>query len=209
MKKKVRKKKKDRLLPLVASGIRFWTGILIIPAYLLIQAPLLKVFLLIFFTITASLAGKKIRYLYFLMMTLSITFFHLLTPHGRILWDLGFFHITEGSLVSGFTKGISLAGLVFISLFSVTPSLKLPGKLGGLLGRMFYYFELILDGKKKISARNFIESLDKILEEIFPLHAIPEPRQEGEVKGGTIAGNILYPLVWIVLAWGLMILERL
>ena len=157
----------------------------------------------------ALLAGKKIRYLYFIMMTTSITFFHLLTPHGRIILDLGFFHVTEGALVSGFTKGISLAGLVFISLFSVTPSLKLPGKLGGLLGRMFYYFELILDGKKRVTARDFIGSLDRILEEIFPPKAIPEPRHAGEKRGGSLAGNIIYPLFWMVLAWGLVVLERI
>jgi len=206
-------RKPDHLASIVIDGIRFWTGIALIPAYLFINSPLIKLLLILFFSLSVSLAGKKIRYLYFIMMTASITFFHLLTPNGKILWDLGIVQVTKGSLLTGFTKGISLAGLVFISLFSVTPSLKLPGKLGGLLGRMFYYFEIILDGKKRVQAKDFIGSLDRILNQIFPLHrieAVPEAVSGIRVKSrGNRAGNVLYPLIWAILMGGAYLLDSL
>jgi len=207
--KRKRKKRPDRLGRRIHPVVRFWTGLTLIPGYFLIDSLLFKILLVMLFALTAFLAGKRIRYFYFLMMTLSITFFHLLTPVGRILWEAGPLKITLGALHTGLLKGVTLSGLVFISLFSVTPSLRLPGKLGGLLARMFYYFEEILDGRKNISAGNFIGSLDRVLMEIFPpdgpgCGAGEESAPAGDAvarSGGWIPPS-LYVLILEAAVWG-------
>jgi heptaprenyl diphosphate synthase len=195
-------KKEDKLGRFLSPSVRFWSGLSIIPGYFLIDQILLKLLLVGIFALLASLAGKRIRFLYFIMMTGSIVFFHLLTPVGRIMLNAGPFIITEGALETGFLKGITLMGLVFLSLFSVTPSLKLPGKLGGLLGRMFYYFEEIIDSRKRIVPRNIIGSLDQILMEIFPPGELPEPTRNDRKGSQSLPLTVLYVLTLEIIVWG-------
>lgn len=204
-KKKIRKKRKDRISGIVSPSARFWTGLTLIPGYFLIDNLLLKLLLVGLFALMVLLAGKRIRYFYFTMMTLSITFFHILTPVGQILWTMGPLTLTAGALYTGLLKGITLSGLVFLSLFTVTPALKLPGKLGGLLGKMFYYFEEILDGRKRVQARDFIGSLDKILMEIFPPDTLTSPQpKEGEIRK-SYPFMILYILPLELAVWGTVV----
>ena len=203
--KRQRKKRVDRLAKVLPPAARFWTGISLIPGYFLVESLSLKFLLVILFAVMAKQAGKKIRYLYFIMMTLSITAFHILTPRGRILMELGPVQLTSGALHTGILKGVTLGGLVFLSLFSVTPSLKLPGRLGGLLARMFYYFEEILDGRKKIRAANFIGSLDETLMEIFPLDDLSSPRDlesEAAPAPSRYPFQIPYIILMEALVWG-------
>lgn len=157
----------------------------------------------------AVLAGKRLRWGYFAIMIGSITFFNLLTPVGRVMAELGPLVVTEGALTQGLTKGVGIVGLVFISLFSVSPDLKLPGTLGGLLGRVFFYFERILEGKKQVRARHLVDSLDTILLERFPLDtddvgsaAAERPRS---ARHTTTVGWIGLTVVTVA-AWGTTIL---
>ncbi len=205
MKQKARRKRTDHLAKILPPTVRFWTGISLIPGYFLVDQILQKFILVILFAFIAKQAGKKIRYMYFTMMILSITVFHLLSPMGRLLMEIGPFKITSGALETGFLKGITLGGLVFLSLFSVTPSLKLPGRLGGLLAHMFYYFEEILDGRKRVKASDFIGSLDTILMDIFPPSdtAAPEeaaPSEEESTRSYPFM--IPYILLMEFLVWG-------
>lgn len=160
-----RKKRPDRLSLILPPAVRFWTGISLIPGYFMIKNLPLKFLLVVFFALMVFLAGKKIRYFYFLIMTLSIAFFHLLTPSGRILWEIGPLMVTSSALNTGILKGVTLSGLVFLSLFSITPSLTLPGRLGGLLARMFITLRRSwTDGRKsvpRISSGAWIVSLWK------------------------------------------------
>lgn len=199
-------KKEDRLGRFISPSVRFWSGISIIPGYFLIDQILLKLSLVGIFALLASLAGKKIRFFYFIMMIGSIVFFHLLTPVGRIILNIGPFIITEGALETGLLKGITLMGLIFLSLFSVTPSLKLPGKLGGLLGRMFYYFEEIIDSRKRIIPRNLIGSLDRILTEIFPPGELSEPNHHDKKGSYSLPLAVLYILILEILVWGTVLI---
>ena len=204
MKQKTRRKRTDHLTNILPPAVRFWTGISLIPGYFLVDRVLPKLILVLLFAFIAKQAGKKIRHLYFIMMILSITVFHLLTPMGKIIMELGPFQITSGALETGFLKGITLGGLVFLSLFSVTPSLKLPGRLGGLLAHMFYYFEEILDGRKRVKASDFIGSLDTILMEIFPPHEISVPGEDGEGEQVKKSYPLMIPYILLmeVLVWG-------
>lgn len=145
----------------------FLTGALTLPAYLLQDDLYLRLLQVVLFAGLSVLAGKRIKWLYFVVMVSSITFFHLLVPMGRVLFAVGSLTITEVALRNGLLKGLTIVGLVFISLFSVRSDLKLPGRLGGLVARLFFYFERIMEGRQKIEARRLIPSVDEVLTSIY------------------------------------------
>ncbi|MFW5729824.1 MAG: hypothetical protein ACOCYG_09170, partial [Spirochaetota bacterium] len=78
-----RKKKRNRLLRkhLDARHL-FIAGGLLIPAYLFQDLLVVRVAQVLLFALLASIAGKKIKWLYFVIMVASITLFNLLTPMG-------------------------------------------------------------------------------------------------------------------------------
>ncbi|TVQ40636.1 MAG: hypothetical protein EA384_02350 [Spirochaetaceae bacterium] len=145
----------------------FITGAVVLPAYLMQPGLVVRVAQVLLFAALAHLAGKRIMWPYFVLMVASITFFNLLTPIGRVVLSLGPLQITTGALRSGLMKGFTIVGLVFVSLFSVRPDLRLPGKLGGLVARVFFYFERIIEGRKRIEARRLIDSIDDVLLELY------------------------------------------
>jgi len=163
----VRKKKADRIGRYITSLPRFAAGMLMLPPFLLIEGLGYKVFLAGFFTLLAVLAGKHIRWGYYFILILSVTFFSLLSPWGRVIIEIGPITVTSGALIKGLTRGITLAGMVFLSVAAIRPELKLPGGFGGLLGRTFFYFDSIIEGKKRLSRKNFFTSLDELLMERF------------------------------------------
>ncbi len=179
----------------------FLTGLLVIPAYLLQPSLLVRVPQVLLFAFMADRAGKKIKWLYFVIMVTSITVFNLLTPFGRVLFSVGPLEVTSGALRGGVMKGMTVVGLVFISLFSIRSDLALPGRLGGLIGRVFYYFEKILEGRKRIEPRRLIASLDDILESIYG-EADEEPEMERftetDLRGWLFSG-LLVSLNWLLL----------
>jgi heptaprenyl diphosphate synthase len=182
----------------------FLTSALILPAYLFQDGLAVRIAQVLLFALLSTVAGKKIKWMYFVVIVSSITFFNLLTPMGRVLFSIGPFTITEGALESGVMKGFTIVGLVFISLFSVRPELELPGRLGGLLVRLFYYFERIVETKRqRLDAKRLIASIDDILESLYspgqPQHPPamqppPTTRRGAAVMVVLIAGN------WAVLA---------
>ena len=124
---------------------------------------------LVLFALLSKAAGKRISYLYFLILTLSISAFNLLTiPGARSLFTLGSFPVTRGALITGITKGVTISGLVFVSLFSVSRELVLPGRFGRLLGRSFYYFERLYSEKRRVRRKSFLSDIDEILLSLFP-----------------------------------------
>ncbi len=206
-KKKRRKRRPDRLATFLNPSFRFWTGLILIPGYLFLENPLAKLGLVALFAFMAVMAGKRIRFGYYIILTTSITFFHILTPLGRILFEIGPLRITSGALGTGIMKGLTLCGLIFISLFSVSGKLRLPGKLGGLLARTFYFFEEILEGKTRVSPRDFIGSLDKVLIQLFhPAQMAdfeaPESSEDAPSHRGRRIPSVIYFLLLTCAVWG-------
>jgi heptaprenyl diphosphate synthase len=182
----------------------FITSALILPAYLFQDQLSLRIAQVLLFAGLSTVAGKNIKWLYFVVMVSSITFFNLLTPMGRVLVSAGPFAITEGALRNGVMKGLTIIGLVFISLFSIRPDLKLPGRLGGLLVRLFYYFERIVETKRqKLEARRLIGSIDDILDSLYQPGTPQEP-PAGRVATTTVAGA-LFMVVAVGANWALLL----
>ena len=163
-----RRKPPDRLGRHTAPLHIFLTGVLTIIAFLFQTDLMVRAIQVFAFAGLATLAGKRIRWGYFAIMVASITFFNLLAPFGRIIAEIGPLRVTEGALRQGAFRALAIVGLVFISLFAVRPDLKLPGTFGGMLGRVFYYFECILETRRRVSAKRLVESIDEILMELYP-----------------------------------------
>ena len=186
----------------------FVTGTLTIVAFLLQSDLLIRIVQVLAFAVLATLSGKRIRWGYFLIMVSSITFFNLLTPLGRVLLTVGPLRITEGALRQGLLKGFAIVGLVFISLFAVRPDLRLPGTFGGTLARLFYYFERVLDTRRRVSASQLVESVDRILMDLYPPGAgapVAEPGQQGHAKTDPIGAIVLVSIV--AASWALAIVS--
>lgn len=195
-----RRKPPNILARHTASGHLFLAGAITIVAFLLQTNLVVRVAQVLLFALLATLAGKRIRWGYFLVMVSSITLFHLLTPVGRVLLEWGPLTVTDGALRQGLTKGFAIVGLVFISLFAVRSDLRLPGALGGLLARLFFHFERVLDTRKRVRARALVESIDDILHELYPpggRAAVPTPGGEAaagsasERQGTDLVGALL------------------
>jgi len=158
----------DYISTIVKPGHRFVWGLMLLLSFLFIQGLLPRLALVIIFALLARAAGKRIKFSYFIILTSSIALFNLLTPWGEVLYSVGGFDITRGALIAGLTKGITISGLVFVSLFSVSRDLQLPGRFGRLLGRSFYYFECLYSHKRKVHRRSFFSDIDGILLDLFP-----------------------------------------
>lgn len=183
----------------------FLTSAVILPAYLFQDALSIRIAQVLLFAVLSTVAGKRIKWMYFVVIVSSITFFNLLTPMGRVLFSIGPFTVTEGALENGVMKGFTVVGLVFISLFSVRPELELPGRLGGLLVRVFYYFERIVETKRRrLEARRLIGSIDDILESLYSPGRPQEP-PTGRVAATTRAGVVFMAAV-IAVNWGVLAL---
>lgn len=161
------RKRPNRLSSHVSPIHLFLTGIVVIACFLFQQNLIVRISQVLAFAGIAVLAGKRIRFGYFLIMVTSITFFNLLTPVGEVLLKAGPLVVTRGALRQGLMKGFAIPGLVFISLFAVRSDLQLPGRLGGLIARLFFYFEQLLDGQKQIRLRRFVDSVDELLMELL------------------------------------------
>lgn len=208
-KRRTVRKKRDIIGLFISPVFRFWIGLLIIPAWLFIENTVVKALYLGIFLLLAFLSGKRIRIIYFVVLTCSITLFHLLIPNGRVLFELGRFKITEEALIAGLNKAMTICGLVMLSLFSVSVKLRLPGRFGGLLAGTFFYFEKILDSREKIasggrlSVGNFMASIDRLLSDLF---TTSEPETEETVLAGNTAASLLYALflagsLWAAVLW--------
>ncbi len=109
------------------------------------------------------LSGKKIRPLARLFFILSVILFSLLNPRGLILWEWGWLRITEDALEDGLRRSLSILTLLFISGFSVSASLRLPGRFGSLLSGVFSSLLRLMEGKKNFDKKDWVGSIDRIL----------------------------------------------
>ncbi|MDF1566419.1 MAG: hypothetical protein P1P77_00205 [Spirochaetaceae bacterium] len=182
-----RRKRTDYLGRYVSAGPRFAAGMAMLPPYLMLGELVPKGLLVLLFAVLAVLAGKKMRWGYFIILVLSVTFFHLLAPWGRVLMTIGPLPITLGALENGLIRGFTLVGMVFLSVAAVRPELELPGRLGGLLGRTFYHFDAVLEGRRRLSRKDFFGSLDELLLERFDprLADFGDGRREDETSAET------------------------
>ncbi|ADN01605.1 hypothetical protein [Spirochaeta thermophila] len=140
-----------------------FTGILVFVLFLAQPSLPLRAVHTGILALMAVLSGKRLKPGYFILFVGGITFFQLLIPRGQVLLELGPFPVTREALLVGLKKGLTLCGLVFLSLFSVRKDLPLPGRLGTYFSRVFGYYAALMSTRDRISLRHPLESLDRIL----------------------------------------------
>ncbi len=178
----------DHLHRYIAPGTRLVWGLGLIALLALSQNWLLRLTLTGLGAVLALAAGKKIRFLYFAFLVLSVTVFNLFVPFGKVLFQWGNFLITEGALSEGLAKGLTLCGLIFLSLASVSRHLKFPGAWGQLWGQTFAYYERLLEVRKALDPKNFWSSLDRLLETAYQV----EESQPATARLRTTPGGWLF-----------------
>ena len=159
---------------LISPSLLFASVMVSFPAFLFQKKLLiLAVEAFVFFLLAVTRRGK-LRLLPSILMIAGITFFALFSPHGQVLARWGKFSVTSGALEAGLTRGLTLAGMVFLSQLAVSPQLHLPGKLGGFVVDMFGLLDkltqqrLVLRKEKKfVGMKALMSTLDEHLYQVY------------------------------------------
>jgi heptaprenyl diphosphate synthase len=118
------------------------------------------------FCLLALLSGKKNNPLITVIIMAGIIFVHLLAPYGKVLLIIGPLRITQGSLLAGLEKAITLEGLLILSRTCIRNELKLPGMIGSLLGESLRLLELMRKRKDIIIKGDIIDGIDRLMLEL-------------------------------------------
>lgn len=163
MKEQLRNTLSNNSLALFSSRDLCIAGLCIMPAFLFnpsLEARFIQTLLFISFTF---FLGKKVNFLTLLLVSTAIIAFNMLLPHGRIITQWGPLRITEGALVSGIQKALTLEGLILLSRSAIRSDLRLPGFFGSLISDSFRIFEKISELYRGISWKQPIQSIDSLL----------------------------------------------
>lgn len=136
-------------------GRKLILGLIFIPAYLLQQSILIRSIQFVILISVYILQGGRFRVVPNLMLVSAIILAYILRPAGKLLFMLGDFPVTQGALLSGITRSLMLIGLIYLSRLSVSSKLNFNGRVGNLIGRVFYYFESITEGQGNFHFRDF------------------------------------------------------
>jgi len=125
-----------------------------------------RVGLFVLFCVAVRVMGKKINPLMTLIIMGGIVFFNALVPYGKVLAVIGPLRITQGSLLAGIEKALTLEGLLMLSRACIRSDLKLPGTIGSLLGESLRILELMREKKGLIRKGHIVAGVDEMLLEI-------------------------------------------
>lgn len=98
-----------------------------------------------------------------LLVILSVVFFSLLSPAGKVLFTVGKFPVTYGALTSGLKRGSSVCGTLYLSKLLLNMKWKASGKIFVFLTEVLGYFSSFTNYKKKIHLKTFFSDLDAVL----------------------------------------------
>ena len=122
----------------------------------------------VFYCIATMMRKKYIKLLPSIILLVSIVFFALLDPYGKVLFAVKSLRVTEGALRTGLRKSAVFIGMTFVSkaLLSVPP--RLPGRAGEILGKTMSYFCALTSGDradaredKKFSVKRLFADIDE------------------------------------------------
>lgn len=101
------------------------------------------------------------------ILLLSIIFFSLLIPNGKLLFSIGSFKITQESLFLGLRRGLILILSVYISKIIVSKFPPLKGRFGKFINMIFLYFKELTSFEKENSGKNILKKLDSHLINVY------------------------------------------
>jgi heptaprenyl diphosphate synthase len=169
------------------------------PALVFNPNPYFRVLQFLFFWFLAFLAGKRNNPLITILIILGIVAFNLLAPYGRVLFSRGLFRITEGALLAGIQRGVTLEGLIMLSRAAIRRDLRLPGSFGKLIGESFRILAFVQERKNTITRKNFVQAIDNLMIELSETEELCIPAAEKRRRPAA-AGRIILAAA-VILAW--------
>lgn len=107
--------------------------------------------------IFAFIRKKRVKLLPSFFITLSLVFFSLLSPFGKVWFSIGNFTITEGAFLLGLKKSFVLCGMVFISQIATSFEFNIKGNFGKMISEVFYWFSIFSDFSKKAKSESKLQ----------------------------------------------------
>ena len=188
----------------ISARLLFAAGGLLLPAFLFQQDPVVRLLQIVLFLGLNAAGGRRIRFLQVLVVSAGVVAFNLLIPTGKILVTVLGLPITETALRSGAAKATAVVGMIAISQFSLRADLRIPGRIGGLIGRSLFYFERIMSRRSRIDRKDIIGSIDRLLLDIHG-EGDGATGQEGEARRTTLAGAVVLGLI-IAVNWAVFVI---
>lgn len=195
--------RKQRFEALFSPGATALSGALIAFVFLFEQKLAAKIVLFLFFIVAAFLAGKRFSLITTILVSTGIIITNLLVPSGRVLGRIGPLTITQFALTEGIMKAITFEGLMFLSKASILQGLKLPGKLGGIVGSAFLYYDRIIEYKGRIRAATLSADADAMMSAVWEEESLPaEAKAQAERPAGpdparAKTGNLILTLALV------------
>lgn len=125
---------------------------------LVVQKNLVILFIQFFsMIIFAFIRKKRVKILPSFFITLSLVFFSLLSPFGKVWFSIGNFTITEGAFLLGLKKSFVLCGMVFISQIATSFEFNIKGNFGKMISEVFYWFSIFSDFSKKAKSESKLQ----------------------------------------------------
>lgn len=203
-----------------AALVLFWAALAAYPAFVFQPSAILVLGEAVAFCVIAKRVRGRLRILPAVAMVAGIALFNLLAPVGRVFARIGEVPLTIGALELGLRKGAILAGMVQLSRIAVSRDLRLPGKTGSFLAKVFHYFDLITAFPIKPKEGNLIAQIDDAIMRVYNDEALcPKPdaqRLEGLEKDTQATGVIpiqtrprIALFLLAVIPWALLLLGRI
>lgn len=145
------------------SVFRIIIGLLLLIILLFVRSIAVQGAIVLLSLILLLLSSKKISILPVLIMSASIILFNLLTPFGKILAEPFGLRITEGALLLGIKKALTIEGMIFISRWMLQTKITLPGKAGILISQTFLILRHLTDRKSRFNPKEPIRSIDALM----------------------------------------------
>ena len=146
-----------------AAAVFFCAGLCAAAAVIVTQDIQIKCIQFICILILFIISKNKNNYLFSCIFFVSIVVFNMFIPYGRVLFEIGSFRVTEGSLIDGLKKALTMQSLIFISRLSIKKEIAFPGKTGAIISGTFLYLAYLNKQSYKIERKNLIKSIDAIL----------------------------------------------
>jgi heptaprenyl diphosphate synthase len=175
----------------------FIAGLVIMPSLVFNPQTEARVIQFLFFCLLVWLSGKKINPVFTFLTILFITVFNLIIPYGRVLFSICAFKITSGALKAGIHRAVTLEALFMLSKVTIRQDLKIPGAFGEILGDSFHIFSVMMSKKNRVTGRNFLADIDRLLLELSEENISNADVQITRTKP---VGYVILALV-VILSW--------
>ncbi|MBN2440007.1 MAG: hypothetical protein JXJ04_01635 [Spirochaetales bacterium] len=183
-------------------------GLIILPAFLLQENLYFRLFQTILFIVLSLGIKKKSNLVFSLLSFIFIVVFNVGSPNGEVLIHLFSFPITKQAIQTGIYKATTFIGLLALSKITIMPDLTIAGPMGGMIGKIFYYFEQLKIVRKKHKSGDIFKQIDAILLEVSSFPDSSAVTEQKEKIRTSIAGIIVLALS-VLFHWGLFCISFL